>query len=152
MWAALAVRGGVRLMMRLRRMILVAGLALAVPASAAEPVSGRWLTAEKDAVILIAPCGKTMCGTIEKFLTPQPQGNDQRDVNNPDPAKRKRRLLGSAILMAFTADGDVWRGQIYDPKSGKSYRSVIRRKGTGVLEVKGCIGPFCQTQVWRKAG
>jgi uncharacterized protein (DUF2147 family) len=138
--------------MRLRRMILVAGLALAVPASAAEPVSGRWLTAEKDAVILIAPCGKTMCGTIEKFLTPQPQGNDQRDVNNPDPAKRKRRLLGSAILMAFTADGDVWRGQIYDPKSGKSYRSVIRRKGTGVLEVKGCIGPFCQTQVWRKAG
>ena len=82
-------------MMRLRRMILVAGLALAVPASAAEPVAGRWLTAEKDAVILIAPCGKTMCGTIEKFLVPPPQGNDQRDVNNPDPGKRAgwRRLV-----------------------------------------------------------
>ena len=80
-------------MMRLRQMILVAGLALAVPASAAEPVAGRWLMAEKDAVILIAPCGKTMCGTIEKFLVPPPQGNDQRDVNNPDPGKRKRRLL-----------------------------------------------------------
>lgn len=133
------------------RMALAFGLALAVPASAAEPVSGRWLTAEKDAVIAIAPCGKALCGTIEKFLVPPPQGNDQRDINNPDPAKRGRRLLGIAILSSFTADGDVWRGQIYDPKSGKSYRSVIRRKGSGVLEVKGCIGPFCQTQVWKKA-
>lgn len=118
--------------------------------SAAEPVTGRWLTAEKDAVILVAPCGKTLCGTIEKFLVAPPQGNDQRDINNPDPAKRKRRLLGTPILSSFTADGDLWRGQIYDPKSGKSYRSVIRRKGPNVLEVKGCIGPFCQTQVWRK--
>jgi len=126
--------------------------ALAAPATAAEPIAGRWITAEKDAVIAIAPCGKALCGTIERFLVPPPQGNDQRDVNNPDPAKRKRRLLASTpILSAFTADSDLWRGQIYDPKSGKSYRSVIRRKGPGVLEVKGCIGPFCQTQVWRKA-
>jgi uncharacterized protein (DUF2147 family) len=138
----------------LKRMwiMLAIGLAAAVPALAAEPVAGRWLTAEKDAVILIAPCGKALCGTIEKFLVSPPQGNDQRDINNPDPAKRKRRLLGIAILSSFTADGEVWRGQIYDPKSGKSYRSVIRRKGPNVLEVQGCIGPFCQTQVWRKAG
>lgn len=134
------------------RGLLVAGLALAVPASAAEPVAGRWFTAEKDAVILIGPCGKALCGTIERSLVPPPQGNDQRDVNNPDPAKRQRRLLGIAILSSFAADGQVWRGQIYDPKSGKTYRSVIRRKGADVLEVKGCIGPFCQTQVWKKAG
>jgi len=38
------------------------------------------------------------------------------------------------------------------PKNGKSYRSIIRRKGPGVLEVKGCIGPFCQTQVWKRLG
>lgn len=134
----------------MRRWVMTAMLAMAVPASAAEPVTGRWLTAEKDAVIVIAPCGKTMCGTIEKFLVPPPQGNDQRDINNPDPAKRKRRLLGIAILSSFSADGDLWRGQIYDPKSGKTYRSIIRRKGANVLEVKGCLGPFCQTQVWKK--
>lgn len=134
------------------RLGLALGLAAAAaPLLAAEPVTGRWVTAEKDAVVVIAPCGKAICGTIERFLVPPPQGNDQRDVNNPDPAKRKRRLLGTPILSSFTADGDLWRGQIYDPKSGKSYRSVLRRKGAGVLEVKGCIGPFCQTQVWRKA-
>ncbi|NCP14454.1 MAG: DUF2147 domain-containing protein [Sphingomonadales bacterium] len=142
--------------MRLRMMALAIGLAMATPGNAAKPVAGRWVPAEKDAVILIAPCGGpaskgAMCGTIDRFLTPQPGGTDQRDINNPDPAKRKNRLLGSTILSGFTADGDVWRGQIYDPKNGKSYRSIIRRKGAGTLEVKGCIGPFCQTQVWKIA-
>ncbi|WP_296719350.1 DUF2147 domain-containing protein [Erythrobacter sp.] len=134
-------------------LIIVA--AAAAPAHAAEPVAGRWVTAEKDAVVAIKPCGraasdKTVCGTVDKFLVPPPDGLDQRDINNPDPALRKRRLLGLPILSGFTADGDLWRGRIYDPKSGKSYRSVIRRKGANVLEVKGCIGPFCQTQVWKR--
>ena len=70
----------------------------------------------------------------------------------PDPALRKRRLLGLPILSGFTADGDMWRGRIYDPKSGKTYKSQVRRKPDGSLEVKGCVGPFCQTQVWKKAG
>jgi len=135
--------------------VLGAGLGLAalVPAAfAAEPITGRWVTAEKDAVIVIAPCGKALCGTIERFLVAPPQGNDQRDINNPDAAKRKRKLLATTpILSAFTQESDLWRGQIYDPKSGKSYRSVVRRKGPNVLEVKGCIGPFCQTQLWRRA-
>jgi uncharacterized protein (DUF2147 family) len=131
----------------------VIGLAAMVPAAlAAEPITGRWVTAEKDAVVVIAPCGKALCGTIERFLVAPPQGNDQRDINNPDAAKRKRRLLATTpILSAFTQDSDLWRGQIYDPKSGKTYRSIVRRKGPNLLEVKGCLGPFCQTQVWRRA-
>ena len=120
-------------------------------ASAAEPVQGRWITAEKDAVIAIAPCGAKLCGRIDKFLVPPPQGLDQRDVNNKDAAKRSRKLLGMPILTGFTEESDQWRGTIYDPKSGKTYRSVIKRKSATMLEVKGCIGPFCQTQVWRKA-
>lgn len=126
------------------------GVALSA-AQAAEPVTGRWVTEEKDAVVAIAACGKAMCGTIDRFLVAPPQGLDQRDVNNPEPKLRTRRLLGMPILTSFVADGDLWRGRIYDPKSGKSYRSIIRRKGPNVLEVKGCIGPFCQTQLWRKA-
>jgi uncharacterized protein (DUF2147 family) len=142
--------------LRLLALPVLVALGLGLPAAllhAAEPVAGRWLTAEKDAVIVIAPCGAALCGTVEKFLVPPPQGNDQRDVNNPDPARRKRRLLGTTpILSAFREEADLWRGQIYDPKSGKTYRSVIRRKGPGTLEVKGCLGPFCQTQVWKRAG
>lgn len=133
-----------------RLLALGALLSAATPALAADPVTGRWVTAEKDGVILIAPCGKSLCGTIDRFLVPPPEGVGQRDVNNPDAKLRNRKLLGLPILSGFTQEADLWRGRIYDPKSGKSYRSVIRRKGANVLEVKGCIGPFCQTQVWRK--
>ena len=127
-------------------------LALAGPAGAAEPVAGLWRTADKDALVRIGDCGASVCGRVARFLVVPPQGPDQRDVNNPDPELRHRKLLGMAVLSDFREDGDLWRGKIYDPKSGKSYRSVMRRLGADRLEVKGCIGPFCQTQIWRKAG
>lgn len=131
--------------------LILGALALAPMAWAAEPITGRWVTQDKDAVVAIAPCGNALCGRIERFLVPPPEGNDQRDINNPDPAKRARKLLGSAILFGLAADGNGWRGQVYDPKKGKTYAAKLRRKPDGTLEMKGCIGPFCQSQVWKKA-
>lgn len=130
----------------------LAAMLIAQPLAAADPITGRWITEEKDAVIQIGSCGASLCGKIAKFLVAPPQGVNQRDVNNSDPAKRSRKLLGMSVLTGFSEESDLWRGEIYDPKSGKSYRSVIRRKSANVLEVKGCVGPFCQTQIWRKAG
>lgn len=124
--------------------------ALPAIASAAEPINGRWMTEEGDAIITIGPCGKTTCGRISKFLVPPPDGPDQRDIYNPDPEKKKRRLMGLPILTSFAEEDDLWRGRIYDPKSGKTYRSVVRRKGSNAIEVKGCISIFCQTQVWKR--
>jgi uncharacterized protein (DUF2147 family) len=134
-----------------KRLFILAALLVATPLSAAAPIEGRWVTAEKDAVITIGDCGRKICGRISKFLVPPPQGADQRDVNNRNPDLRSRKLLGMAILTGFTEEKDLWRGEIYDPKSGKTYRSVIRRVSPSTLEVKGCIGPFCQTQVWKRA-
>lgn len=128
----------------------VATLSLAAPARAADPIAGRWITEDRDAVVTIARCGSSVCGRITRFLVVPPQGADQRDVNNPDPAKRARKLMGLPVLFSFSADGEVWRGRIYDPKSGKDYRSVLRRTAADRLEVKGCLGPFCQTQKWTR--
>ena len=146
----------------LRRPALIARLALlaaalttlsaARPAAAhaAAPITGSWMTEEGDAIITIGPCGKSTCGRISKFLVPPPDGPDQRDIYNPDPEKKKRRLMGLPILTGFAEEADLWRGQIYDPKSGKTYRSVVRRKSPTTIEVKGCISIFCQTQIWKK--
>jgi len=131
--------------------VLAAFSLSAVPASAADAISGRWVTEEGDAVVDIKSCGNVTCGTIARFLVPPPDGPDQRDIYNPDPNLQNRRLMGLPILTNFRQDDDLWRGRIYDPKSGRSYRSVIRRTGANTIEVRGCIGPFCQSQTWRRA-
>jgi uncharacterized protein (DUF2147 family) len=130
--------------------LALAALALSAPAAAADTIDGLWRTEGKDALVRVGDCGARVCGRIARFLVPPPQGADQRDVNNPDPKLRSRKLLGAPVLSGFVPDGAVWRGTIYDPKTGKSYRSIVRRTARDRLEVKGCVGPFCQTQVWRK--
>lgn len=128
-----------------------AAVLLAAPLAAAQPIEGRWITQDGDAVVTVAPCGRSLCGTISRFLVTPPEGVGQRDVNNPDARLRTRRILGLPVLTDFSRDGDVWRGRIYDPKSGRSYRSVLERRDARTLAVKGCIGPICRTQLWRQA-
>ncbi|MEP7349074.1 MAG: DUF2147 domain-containing protein [Sphingorhabdus sp.] len=136
-----------------RKMLVssVAAVFLASLASAAAPIDGRWLTESKDAIVEIGACGTSVCGKIAKFLVTPPQGVGQKDIHNPKPALRNRTVLGMTILTGFKADGKIWRGMIYDPKTGKSYRSIVSKAANGKLIVKGCIGPFCQAQAWTAA-
>ncbi|MVZ97376.1 DUF2147 domain-containing protein [Sphingorhabdus sp. IMCC26285] len=124
---------------------------LSASAHAAAPVTGRWVTQSKDGVVEIYECGATICGKLAKFLVPPPNGIGQKDINNPNKTLRGRTLLGMDILTGFKEAGNEWKGQIYDPKSGKTYRSVIYKGKSGNLVVKGCIGPFCQAQSWAPA-
>jgi uncharacterized protein (DUF2147 family) len=130
---------------------LTAAIALSASAQAAAPVTGKWITQSKDGVVEIYQCGATICGKIAKFLVMPPAGAGAKDINNPDKALRSRTILGMNILTGFKAAGDEWKGQIYDPKSGKTYRSVVYKGKSGNLVVKGCIGPFCQAQTWTAA-
>lgn len=130
---------------------LAATAFLSISASAAAPVTGRWVTQSKDGVVEIYECGATICGKIAKFLVTPPSGPGAKDVNNPNKALRSRTILGMNILTGFKAEGNEWKGQIYDPKSGKTYRSVVYKGKSGNLVVKGCVGPFCQAQTWTPA-
>jgi uncharacterized protein (DUF2147 family) len=138
--------------MPVRTFVALAALtALTLPVQAAAPITGRWITQSKEGVVEIYQCGANICGKLAKFLVPPPNGAGQKDVNNPDKSLRGRTLLGMNILTGFKAVGDEWKGQIYDPKSGKTYRSVVYKGKSGNLVVKGCIGPFCQAQTWTPA-
>lgn len=121
-----------------------------VAGHAATPIAGRWLTEERSAVVTIAPCGAATCGRIARLLTPPPSGPPV-DANNPDPKLRDRPIEGLVILTGFTDQGDDWRGRIYDPKSGKTYKSILKREADGTLKVQGCIAFFCRTQRWTLA-
>lgn len=119
-------------------------------AQAAQPVTGRWATVDGKAIVQIAPCGPHLCGKIERIVKPTP-GRPQTDIKNPDPAQRSKPLVGLALLSGFKDEGDLWRGTIYDPESGKSYTSKVSRNGDGTLKVQGCIAFFCKTQTWTAA-
>jgi uncharacterized protein (DUF2147 family) len=130
---------------------IVAAVIIAGPSFAAAPITGKWVTERRDGVVEIYQCGGSICGKLAKFLVPPPNGTGQKDVNNPDKSLRGRTLLGLDILTGFKQVGNEWKGQIYDPKSGKTYRSVVYKGKSGNLVVKGCIGPFCQAQSWTAA-
>ena len=119
-------------------------------ALAAEPISGHWITEDGKALVTIGRCGNTVCGRVTRILATAPK-DPPVDENNPDKTLRHRPILGLTVLSGFTDKGDDWRGKIYSPEEGKSYRSIIERDGPNRLKVKGCIAFFCKTQHWKRA-
>ena len=111
-------------------------------------VYGTWVVGSGNAHVEIVDCGDgTPCGTISHLTNPDSAG--ALDDNNPDPELAKKPLIGSRMLWGFEAKKTKWSGgRIYDAESGKDYKSKLQLQDDGTLEIKGCIGPFCQTQVW----
>ena len=122
------------------------------PALAAAPVEGRWITQDKDAVVQVKQCGSSICGRIVKFLKTPPTPNP-KDNKNPKASLRDRPIMGLAVLSGFRPDDDdgQYKGTIYDPKSGKSYKSFLSVNNNGTLKVQGCVAFFCKTQTWQPA-
>ncbi|THD59675.1 DUF2147 domain-containing protein [Phenylobacterium sp.] len=147
----------------MRGAVWVAGLAAAVLAiaqqaqAAGDPVFGDWLTQTGDGKVRVGPCAADAaqaCGVV-LWLKPPPGVEMQamRDANNPDPALRSRALIGLTLISGFhrEAVGQWADGQIYDPKSGKTYKAKMALGPNGVLKVAGCVMVFCQAQTWTKA-
>ncbi|MGN6374117.1 MAG: DUF2147 domain-containing protein [Sphingomonas sp.] len=136
--------------------IALLALALAVPAPAPAPkpdsadITGVWRLQNKKALVRIGPCGQTWCGRITKILKPLPY-RKSHDMHNPDAKLRGRSIVGIAILSELKRDGHEWRGRVYDPVHGHSYRAIVERDGPDRLKVKGCITLFCKTQIWDRA-
>jgi uncharacterized protein (DUF2147 family) len=126
-------------------------LAASAPAVAAAPdVTGNWVTEDGTALIAVNRCGASVCGKIAKALVIKP-GHPKTDVNNPDPKLRSRPLIGLTILSGFEAEDGEWKdGRIYDPESGKTYRSRLRLNADGSLKVSGCVLFICQSQRWTR--
>jgi uncharacterized protein (DUF2147 family) len=131
-------------------MIAMALAALAASNAATTP-SGTFVTQDGTAVVRVEPCGASICGRVDEVLNKEP-GIPQTDVHNPNPKLRTRPLVGLPILGGFTWNGEQWvGGRIYDPKTGKTYRSKLSVAADGSLSVSGCVLFVCQSQQWRPA-
>jgi len=133
-------------------LILAALTLLSSPAFAADgkDVYGTWQVQSGSALVDIKDCGDgTPCGFLSSINSDTPE--TVLDDKNPDPELAKKPLLGSRMLWGFKEKSDKWSGgRIYDAESGKDYKSKIEVQEDGTLKVKGCVGPFCQSQVWTR--
>lgn len=120
-------------------------------AIAATSPAGTWVTEDGTALVRIEPCGSSICGSVERIIATGPDV-PQTDVHNPSPALRERPLLGLEVLSGFQWTGSEWTGgRIYDPKTGKTYRSKLSLAPEGSLRVSGCVLFVCETQLWKPA-
>ncbi|HET6804208.1 MAG TPA: DUF2147 domain-containing protein [Frateuria sp.] len=118
--------------------LIVAGvISLAVLQSMAwaSVPQGVWLMDSKVAV-QIFDCSNLLCGRILWLQIPRdPQGQLDRDKNNPDPTLRPRRLCGLTILWGLHSTGpDRWEGGwFYNPDDGKTYNVSAELRSPDLL-------------------
>ncbi|MDX2277845.1 MAG: DUF2147 domain-containing protein [Hyphomonadaceae bacterium] len=110
-------------------------------AHAATPndLAGDWSTGGDAGVVRLHPCAENagaLCGTL---------------VSSRNPSRLRHGGLGMVFLRNFLWDGETFRGVINSPDDGRTYRGIIR-PGARELNFQGCLGPFCQTEIWRRVG
>jgi len=108
--------------------------------SAAEPsdVEGLWATG--GSLIEVSQTGETLQMIVVALEEPfDANGDPLLDTENPDESLRTTPILGMNLLAGYSYKGKRWQGKIYDPETGSTYSSRMKKKD-GLLEMRGYIG------------
>ena len=119
-------------------------------AQAQSRIDGTYIDQGGYVEITVRPCGNARCGTITRIIRHKP-GESNRDRHNDNPALRDRPILGIRVLEGLRWNDGAWRGEVYNPEDGGTYRAVVRPGSNGALDVQGCVTLFCRTVTWRSA-
>src|SRR6195952_753557 len=122
--------------------------------SAGDP-TGTWTTQAGDARVRVSKCGSGICGVIVGLREPidSATGKPQVDDKNPNPALKKRPMIGLPLFSGMQPSGPgKWSGQIYNADDGSTYASNVSVTGADTLRVEGCMGALCGGENWTRAG
>lgn len=116
-------------------------------------IEGKWKTIDDEtkqakSIVEIYKKGDQYYGKVSQLLIKPANPNC---VDCKDDRKNKP-ILGLEIIRGLKKDGDEFSGgTITDPKTGKTYKCTITRKGDQ-LNVRGYIGISLmgRTQTWQK--
>ncbi len=143
-----------RLTLAVALMCVLAGPgAVAAAQGGEDAIVGIWLTQTGDGFVKIERDGERYRGRIVGAPPGTRDDQDTRDVNNPDPALRQRKVQGLLIMGDYSFNGKRWvNGWVYDPDVGKQYKSNIKLKGPDRLQMRGYIGTplLGRSQVWTR--
>ena len=121
--------------------LFFSGITLSAFSQSADAIVGKWYNTEKDAQVEIYKEGGKFFGKVVWLQEPSENGKPKKDKNNSDKTKRDRPIMGMKLLQDFEHKGSTWEnGTIYDPKNGKTYSCIIKKKDNKTLEVRGYVG------------
>jgi uncharacterized protein (DUF2147 family) len=137
--------------MRMNKLIFtVCALAMSMTlfAQTSDPILGKWQNPSGEGRIEIYKKGDKYFGKLYWI-----KDAAKKDVNNPDEKLQSRNIQGLEILTNFTKKGSAYEGgQIYDPKSGKTYSCKMSIKGADQLDIRGYVGVSLlgRTESWKR--
>jgi uncharacterized protein (DUF2147 family) len=137
--------------MKIKSLVLFLGILVAFSGNQvqaqklkADDVLGIWLNEDGDAHVEMFKRDGKIYGKLVwlKFPIDDETKKPKLDKKNPDNKLKSRPVMGLEILTGFTFDGSSeWSGgQIYDPKSGKTYSCYMAFDENKKLKIRGYIG------------
>ena len=130
-------------------LVLIANVSVA-----SDGIEGVWITADGDGLIELQVQNEQLSGVIFGSLSDPTRKKPARyDDLNPDPNLRERPLLGLAIFANLVSSGDQqWKGEVYDPNTGKTYQCTVTLVDANTLKLRGYIGfsLLGKTRMWTR--
>ena len=110
----------------------------AVTAQAAEPYGtpyGTWTRPSTGTQVSFYNCGGKLCGKVAAVKDPE-----------------RKKEVGTVIVKGAAKSGDnVWKGDLLDVESGKTYSGVVTHESAHALSLKGCVAAvFCRGETWTR--
>lgn len=125
-------------------------LAVALAQGQTGSVLGNWRN-PTGSTIQIYRCGSNLCARLVEISKSAPH---RTDAENPNPALRSRSLCDLQIGSGFRLvnPGSATGGQLYDPKSGKTYNGSMTLAGDK-LKLRGYVmfSILGRTEIWTRA-
>ena len=129
-----------------RLLLALSAAAVAIsPASALAKSSleGRWKNGAMQ--IVIAPCGRALCGTVVKASAKQQAKADRGSGTN---------LIGARLIDNIQPVGPgSWRANVFVADKNMNARGMIQQVNAKRLTVRGCVlAVICKTTHWDRIG
>jgi len=129
-------------------------LTISTVSFAQNQIIGKWLTQDKDAnVELYQQKGKYYGKIVWLKDQNNNKGKPKVDENNPNQALRNTPIIGLIFLKDFvySPNDKQWiDGSIYDPKSGRTYKSTLWLNDNNSIKVRGYWGILYNTATWTR--
>lgn len=126
-------------MKRILLAIALAAAASAPAAATAQSLEGRWKNGKME--VVIAPCGRDLCGTVVK-ASPRQQDKAERGSGTD--------LVGARLIKDIERTGPgTYRAHVFVADRNMHARGTIRQVSPNRLTVKGCVlAVLCKSRTW----